>query len=99
MAYSEKVLEHYNNPKNVGTLDKAKHNVGTGLVGAPECGDVMRLTPKACGSPKSRCNPTKRASSDSPDCADGSSPSRPLPLILSVLRHAHEWRFIYGRVP
>ncbi len=43
MAYSEKVLEHYNNPKNVGTLDKSKSNVGTGLVGAPECGDVMRL--------------------------------------------------------
>ena len=43
MAYSEKVLDHYSNPKNVGTLDKAKSNVGTGLVGAPECGDVMRL--------------------------------------------------------
>lgn len=43
MAYSEKVIDHYNNPKNVGTLDKSKKNVGTGLVGAPECGDVMRL--------------------------------------------------------
>ena len=43
MAYSEKVLEHYNNPQNVGTLDKSKSNVGTGLVGAPECGDVMKL--------------------------------------------------------
>lgn len=43
MAYSEKVLDHYSNPKNVGTLDKSKSNVGTGLVGAPECGDVMRL--------------------------------------------------------
>jgi len=43
MAYSEKVLDHYANPKNVGTLDKSKPNVGTGLVGAPECGDVMRL--------------------------------------------------------
>jgi len=43
MAYSDKVLDHYNNPKNVGTLDKSKANVGTGLVGAPECGDVMRL--------------------------------------------------------
>jgi Fe-S cluster assembly scaffold IscU len=43
MAYSEKVLEHYSNPKNIGTLDKSKSNVGTGLVGAPECGDVMRL--------------------------------------------------------
>ena len=43
MAYSEKVLEHYEHPKNVGTLDKSKTNVGTGLVGAPECGDVMRL--------------------------------------------------------
>ena len=43
MAYSEKVLDHYQNPQNVGTLDKGKKNVGTGLVGAPECGDVMRL--------------------------------------------------------
>ena len=43
MAYSDKVLDHYSNPKNVGTLDKSKNNVGTGLVGAPECGDVMRL--------------------------------------------------------
>lgn len=43
MAYSEKVIDHYQNPKNVGTLDKAQKNVGTGLVGAPECGDVMRL--------------------------------------------------------
>ena len=43
MAYSQKVLDHYNNPKNVGTLDKSSSKVGTGLVGAPECGDVMRL--------------------------------------------------------
>ena len=43
MAYSKKVLEHFKNPRNVGTLDKASKNVGTGLVGAPECGDVMRL--------------------------------------------------------
>ncbi len=43
MAYSEKVIDHYQNPKNVGTLDKNQNNVGTGLVGAPECGDVMRL--------------------------------------------------------
>jgi nitrogen fixation NifU-like protein len=43
MAYSEKVIDHYQNPKNVGTLDKSAKNVGTGLVGAPECGDVMRL--------------------------------------------------------
>jgi len=43
MAYSEKVIDHYQNPKNVGTLDKSSKTVGTGLVGAPECGDVMRL--------------------------------------------------------
>jgi len=43
MAYSDKVIDHYSKPKNVGTLDKASKNVGTGLVGAPECGDVMRL--------------------------------------------------------
>ncbi len=43
MAYSEKVIDHYSNPRNIGTLDKASKQVGTGLVGAPECGDVMRL--------------------------------------------------------
>jgi Fe-S cluster assembly scaffold IscU len=43
MAYSDKVVDHYNNPRNVGTLDKSSTEVGTGLVGAPECGDVMRL--------------------------------------------------------
>jgi len=43
MAYSEKVNDHYNNPRNIGTLNKEADNVGTGLVGAPECGDVMRL--------------------------------------------------------
>ena len=43
MAYSNKVIDHYTNPRNIGTLDKSKTNVGTGLVGAPECGDVMRL--------------------------------------------------------
>ena len=43
MAYSEKVIDHYENPRNVGTLDKEDQHVGTGLVGAPACGDVMRL--------------------------------------------------------
>ncbi len=43
MAYSEKVIDHYENPRNVGTLDKEARNVGTGMVGAPACGDVMRL--------------------------------------------------------
>lgn len=43
MAYSEKLLDHFKNPKNVGSLDKSSNQVGTGLVGAPECGDVMRL--------------------------------------------------------
>ena len=43
MAYSEKVLEHYENPRNVGSFDKADEQVGTGMVGAPACGDVMRL--------------------------------------------------------
>jgi len=43
MPYSDKVLEHYNNPRNVGSLDKADPTVGTGIVGAPECGDVMKL--------------------------------------------------------
>jgi nitrogen fixation protein NifU and related proteins len=43
MAYSDKVLDHYQNPRNVGSLDKESDNVGTGVVGAPECGDVMKL--------------------------------------------------------
>ena len=43
MAYSDKVIDHYENPRNVGSLDKTDENVGTGLVGAPACGDVMRL--------------------------------------------------------
>jgi nitrogen fixation NifU-like protein len=46
MAYSDKVLDHYNNPRNVGSLDKASPYVGTGMVGAPECGDVMKLQVK-----------------------------------------------------
>ena len=43
MAYSNKVLDHYNQPRNVGSMDKKQSNVGTGVVGAPECGDVMKL--------------------------------------------------------
>ena len=43
MAYSEKVLEHYEEPKNIGSMDTGSKSVGTGLVGAPECGDVMKL--------------------------------------------------------
>ena len=46
MAYSDKVLDHYNHPRNVGSLDKSASNVGTGMVGAPECGDVMKLQVK-----------------------------------------------------
>ena len=46
MAYSDKVLDHYNNPRNVGSLDKSSPSVGTGMVGAPECGDVMKLQVK-----------------------------------------------------
>jgi|UniRef100_A0A7C3QY02 nitrogen fixation NifU-like protein len=43
MAYSDKVIDHYNNPRNMGSFDKSEENVGTGIVGAPECGDVMKL--------------------------------------------------------
>ena len=46
MAYSNKVLDHYNNPRNVGSMDKSDPYVGTGMVGAPECGDVMKLQVK-----------------------------------------------------
>ncbi len=49
MAYSEKVIDHYENPRNVGSLDKNDENVGTGLVGAPACGDVMKLQIKVEG--------------------------------------------------
>src|SRR5690348_10922435 len=50
MAYSDKVLDHYNHPRNVGSLDKTDPNVGTGMVGAPECGDVMKLQIKVGGN-------------------------------------------------
>jgi len=43
MAYSEKIVDHYQNPRNVGSMDQSQRNVGTGIVGAPECGDVMKL--------------------------------------------------------
>jgi len=46
MAYSDKVMDHYNNPRNVGSFDKDDEGVGTGIVGAPECGDVMKLQVK-----------------------------------------------------
>ena len=49
MAYSEKVLDHYNNPRNVGSFQKSEKSVGTGVVGAPECGDVMKLQIKVEG--------------------------------------------------
>lgn len=49
MAYSEKVLDHYNQPRNVGSMDKSSEDVGTGVVGAPECGDVMKLQIKVEG--------------------------------------------------
>ena len=52
MAYGDKVLDHYENPRNVGTLDKSDPTVGTGLVGAPACGDVMRLQIKVGGDGK-----------------------------------------------
>jgi len=49
MAYGEKVIEHYENPRNIGSMDKASSDVGTGLVGAPACGDVMKLQIKVNG--------------------------------------------------
>jgi len=50
MSYSDKLLDHFNNPRNVGSLDRSDPNVGTGMVGAPECGDVMKLQLKVNGS-------------------------------------------------
>jgi len=49
MAYSEKLIDHFNNPRNLGSLDKSDESVGTGIVGAPECGDVMKLQIKVEG--------------------------------------------------
>ena len=49
MAYGKKVIEHYENPRNIGSMDKASSDVGTGLVGAPACGDVMKLQMKVSG--------------------------------------------------
>ena len=49
MAYSEKVIDHYNNPRNMGSFKQNEHGVGTGIVGAPECGDVMKLQIKVDG--------------------------------------------------
>ena len=49
MAYSKKVLDHFDNPQNMGSFDKSEENVGTGIVGAPECGDVMKLQIKVIG--------------------------------------------------
>ena len=49
MSYSKKVLDHFENPKNMGSFDKDEENVGTGIVGAPECGDVMKLQIKVIG--------------------------------------------------
>ena len=50
MAYDQKVVDHFENPRNVGSLDKTADDVGTGLVGAPECGDVMKLQIKVNGT-------------------------------------------------
>src|SRR3954467_8526504 len=50
MAYSEKLLDHYDNPRNIGSFDKTEGDVGTGLVGAPACGDVMKLQIKVCAA-------------------------------------------------
>jgi nitrogen fixation NifU-like protein len=59
VAYNNKVIDHYNNPRNVGSLDKNDKDVGTGIVGAPECGDVMKLQIKV--SMKHDCNRCKHA--------------------------------------
>ena len=64
MAYSDKVIDHYNNPRNMGSFDKSDENVGTGIVGAPECGDVMKLQLKISDDgiiEEARSEPTPRA--------------------------------------
>ena len=68
MAYSDKVIDHYNNPRNVGSLDKNSPQVGTGLVGAPECGDVMKLQIKVNPEHPPPCTPRRSppSSGDTP---------------------------------
>ena len=69
MPYSDKVLDHYNNPRNVGSLDKDDIRVGTGLVGAPECGDVMKLQILVeCEHQCLDCHAVFRAASQEPTC-------------------------------
>ena len=76
MAYSDKVLDHYNNPRNVGSFDKSDPNVGTGMVGAPECGDVMKLQVKV--NPETRASSKTRSSRPSAAAAPSPVPrSRP----------------------
>lgn len=58
MAYSEKVVDHYENPRNVGSFDKGDEDVGTGMVGAPACGDVMKRKPKRPSRKPARMWPT-----------------------------------------
>jgi len=60
MAYSDKVLDHYQSPRNVGSLDKNDPTVGTGVVGAPECGDVMKLQIKVATRRSSRSSRSRR---------------------------------------
>jgi len=76
MAYSDKVVDHYNNPRNVGSLPKADPNVGTGLVGAPECGDVMKLQMKINPETQVMKKPSSRPSAAArPSPAPRSLPS------------------------
>lgn len=69
MAYGEKIQDHFNNPRNVGSLDKHDPNVGTGIVGAPECGDVMKIQVKIAYSHTcQKCQHSWRAESQEPLC-------------------------------
>ena len=74
MAYSDKVVDHYNNPRNVGSMDKGRTDVGTGMVGAPECGDVMKLQIRSTPAPALSKTPSLR-----PLAAAAPSPVRRLP--------------------
>ena len=109
MAYSDKVIDHYENPRNVGSLDKEDPNVGTGLVGAPACGDVMKLQIKVgadgriedakfktygCGSAIASSSTARRAAASIEPAANASRAS----ISLAGRRKLPTWSAREGKV-
>src|SRR5260363_129548 len=82
MAYSEKVLDHYDNPRNVGSFDKEAENVGTGMVGAPACGDVMKLQIRV-----GKNGVIEDARFNTYDCGSAIAPSSLVPELINGKTH------------